>query len=248
MLNDIALNNMNKEHTIELKDISKLYKNELKPAVHGVSFAVDEGEFVSIIGASGCGKSTLLRMIAGIETPTSGVLKKPADVSMAFQSGALFPWLTVFDNVAMGLRALHVAESAVKKEVETYLDLTKLTSFVNEYPAQLSGGQRQRVGIARALAINPKVLLLDEPFSALDPKTTAELHDDVIEIWQKTKKTILMVSHLIEEAVSLSDRVILMKSGTVEKVYAINFPYPRREQAMDFSHKVLEIRKDFFAQ
>ncbi len=247
MLNDIALNNP-KNHIIELTGVSKIYKNEQKPAVHDVSFAVRENEFVSIIGASGCGKSTLLRMIAGIETPSSGMLIRPDDVSMAFQSGALFPWLTVFDNVAMGLRALHTAEATVKREVEKYLELTKLTSFRNEYPAQLSGGQRQRVGIARALAVDPKVLLLDEPFSALDPKTTAELHDDVIEIWQKTQKTILMVSHLIEEAVSLSDRVILMKGGTVEKVFSINFPYPRREQALDFSHKVLEIRKDFFAK
>ena len=246
MLNDIALNK-EKENVIEFKGISKTYKNEQESAVHDISFTIRESEFVCIIGASGCGKSTVLRMIAGIEEPTTGLLKKPADVSMAFQSGALFPWLSVFDNVAMGLRALNISEASIEKEVKNYLELTKLTAFAQEYPAQLSGGQRQRVGIARALAVNPKVLLLDEPFSALDAKTTAELHDDLIEIWQKTKKTILMVSHLIEEAVSLSDRIILMKAGTIEKIYSINFPYPRREQAMDFSHKVLEIRKDFFA-
>jgi NitT/TauT family transport system ATP-binding protein len=247
MLNDIVSNNKNTDHIIELSGVSKMYNHEPKPAVHDVSFVVHQGEFVSIIGASGCGKSTLLRMIADIEKPTLGTLTKPHDISMAFQSAALFPWLTVFDNVALGVRAMKVSEAAVRHLVETYLELTKLTAFAQEYPAQLSGGQRQRVGIARALAVNPKVLLLDEPFSALDPKTTAELHDDVIEIWQKTKKTILMVSHLIEEAVSLSDKVILMKNGTVAKIYHINFPYPRREQAMDFSHKVLEIRKDFFA-
>jgi ABC-type nitrate/sulfonate/bicarbonate transport system ATPase subunit len=245
MLNDSASNNK-KENVIELKEVSKTYKNEQIPAVHDVSFSIKESEFVCIIGASGCGKSTLLRMIAGLEEPTNGVLQKPVDISMAFQSGALFPWLTVHDNVAMGLRALNISEEIVKKNVKSYLELTKLTAFSEEYPAQLSGGQRQRVGIARALAVNPKVLLLDEPFSALDAKTTSELHDDLIEIWQKTKKTILMVSHLIEEAVSLSDRIILMKEGTVSKIYTINFPYPRREQALDFSHKVLEIRKDFF--
>jgi NitT/TauT family transport system ATP-binding protein len=243
MPNDIALNN----NSIEFDSVSKIYPDGTRPAVHDIRFSVNDGEFVCLIGASGCGKSTILKMIAGIESPTSGILKKPQEVAMTFQSGALFPWLSVFDNVAMGLRAMNVLESAVHTEVKKYIELTKLTGFEKIYPAQLSGGQRQRVGIARALAVNPKVLLLDEPFSALDAKTTAELHDDLIDIWRTTQKTIVMVSHLIEEAVSLADRVILMKEGTIAKIYPISFSYPRREQAMDFTHKVLEIRKDFFA-
>jgi len=118
--------------------------------------------------------------------------------------------------------------------------------FENKYPGDLSGGQRQRVGIARALAIDPHVLLLDEPFSALDAKTTAELHDDIISVWHSTKKTIVLVSHLIEEAVSLASRVILMKDGTIANEFKIDLPYPRREQGAEFMSRVQHIRKEFF--
>ena len=166
---------------------------------------------------------------------------------MVFQTIALFPWLSVFENVALGLRAKHnLPESAIIRTATKYIEMMNMSGFVTKYPHELSGGQRQRVGIARALAINPKVLLLDEPFSALDPKTTAELHDDVIRIWRETGKTIIMVSHLIEEAVSLADRVLLVKKYTVSHEFTIDFPYPRREQAVDFSREVLKIRKEFF--
>lgn len=241
MLNDTNFNNK-----IELTAVTKIYEPEKLPAVRHASLSVGDGEFVCIIGPSGSGKSTVLNMIAGLIEPTAGQIKKPDNVSMVFQSGALFPWLTVFDNIAFGLRALGVPSLTVVRQVEELIELMKLSEFKKSFPAQLSGGQGQRVGIARALAVNPAVLLLDEPFSALDEKTTAELHDDLLNIWRKTKKTILMVSHLIEEAISLSDRVILMKNGAIAKTYNISLPYPRREQAADFSRHVLDIRRDFF--
>jgi NitT/TauT family transport system ATP-binding protein len=230
---------------IEFQHVGKTYPGEMHPALHDVSLSVAEGEFVCLVGASGCGKTTLLRLIAGLEQPTEGKLVKPQKVAMAFQQGALFPWLTVFENAALGLRQSGAGESVVARVVEKGLRAMNMEAFAQKYPADLSGGQRQRVGIARALAVDPQVLLLDEPFSALDPKTTAELHDDLIAIWRETKKTIVMVSHLIEEAVSLADRVILMRDGTVDSIFPVELPYPRRESE-NFHRDVMRIRREFF--
>ena len=226
--------------------VGKIYNPGNDIALSDVSFSVAEGEFVCVIGPSGCGKSTILKIIAGLEKETSGTVKKPEAVSMSFQAGALFPWLTTYDNVALGLRAKSIPEGAVKKEVEKYIQMTGLGGLADKYPAQLSGGQRQRVGIARALVVDPAVLLLDEPFSALDAKTTAELHDDIIKIWQETKKTMIVVSHLIEEAISLAEQVILIKNHTVDSIFPITLPYPRREQGTGFLQEVQKIRKEFF--
>ena len=236
---------------IKFEDVSKKYPEEHGVAIHDINFSIKEGEFVCLIGPSGCGKTTVLKLIAGLVPQSGGIIKKPAHVSMAFQSGALFPWLTVFDNAALGIRSkgnpsIEKSEAAIVREVDKYLKMLKLIEFRDRYPSDLSGGQRQRVGIARALAVDPAVLLLDEPFSALDPKTTAELHDDLITVWQETKKTVVMVSHLIEEAVSLSDRVILIKEGTIDKIFPVQLPYPRREQEAGFSRHVLDIRREFF--
>jgi NitT/TauT family transport system ATP-binding protein len=214
-------------------------------ALRDVSFEVKEGEFVCFIGPSGCGKSTVLKIMAGLEKESSGNVVAPAGISLVFQSGALLPWLSVFENVALGLRAKDLSEDRVRKESMKYIEMLGLEDFIGNYPRELSGGQRQRVGIARALAVNPPVLLLDEPFSALDPKITSELHDDIIKAWLETKKTIVMVSHLIEEAVSLAERVILMKDFTIVKTFPILLKRPRREQGTDFLNKVLEIRKEF---
>lgn len=230
---------------IEFSNVGKLFPEEKHPAVSGVSFSVAEGEFVCLVGASGCGKTTVLKLIAGLEQPTEGVIVKPQNVSMTFQFGALFPWLTVYENVALGSRQKGMSESEVSRVVERELRAMNMHAFAQKYPADLSGGQRQRVGIARALAVDPQVLLLDEPFSALDPKTTAELHDDIIAIWQQTHRTIVMVSHLIEEAVSLADRVILMRDGTVDSIFPVELPYPRRESD-GFHRDVMHIRRAFF--
>jgi len=237
---------MSENNVIEFAHVAKRYPGEKTAAIHNVSFAVEEGEFVCFVGPSGCGKTTTLKIIAGLEQATSGTVKKPKNVSMAFQLGALFPWLTAFENVAFGLRQKEgMHESSITRAVDQQLEMLGMLNFRDRYPSELSGGQRQRVGIARALAVDPAVLLLDEPFSALDPKTTAELHDDIIKIWHRTHKTIVMVSHLIEEAVSLADRVILMREGTVDSIYHIQLPYPRRENE-GFHHDVMRIRKEFF--
>jgi len=230
---------------IEFRNVGKIYPEEKVPAIRNVSFSVAEGEFLCFIGPSGGGKTTILKLIAGLEKPTTGAITKPEKVSMAFQMGALFPWLTAFENVALGLRQTKMSEQEIAHVVERELRAIGMLAFHDKYPADLSGGQRQRVGIARALAVDPAVLLLDEPFSALDPKTTAELHDDLIKIWRETRKTIVMVSHLIEEAVSLADRVILMREGTIDSEYRIELSYPRRENH-GFHDDVMKIRKEFF--
>jgi NitT/TauT family transport system ATP-binding protein len=230
--------------TIEFKGVSKTYLGDKDPAIRNVSFAIEQGEFVCLIGASGSGKSTILKLVAGIEEPTEGSIIKPEVVAMSFQLGALLPWLSVFENVAFGLRG-KMDEKTIVQIVEKQLHLVGMHEFKDKYPSELSGGQRQRIGIARALAVDPKVLLLDEPFSALDAKTTAELHDDIIKIWHETKKTILMVSHLIEEAVSLADRVALVRDGTIDQIFKIDLPYPRRESE-NFHRDVMKIRREFF--
>jgi NitT/TauT family transport system ATP-binding protein len=236
---------MNMTNIIEFQHVGKLYPREDKPALKDVSFSIAQGEFVCLIGASGCGKTTILKLIAGLEQPTGGHMVKPEKVAMSFQLGALFPWLTVFENAALGLRERGAGESEIERVVEKNLRAMNMHAFAQKYPIDLSGGQRQRVGIARALAVDPLVLLLDEPFSALDPKTTAELHDDLIAIWRETKKTIVMVSHVIEEAVSLADRVILMRDGAVDSIFPVDLPYPRRESE-NFHHEVMRIRREFF--
>jgi NitT/TauT family transport system ATP-binding protein len=244
MRNDLDLNNKN---IIALEGVSKLYPQSKKPALVGVSLAVAPGEFVCIIGPSGCGKSTVLKIIAGLETSGIGTMQLPQKVGLVFQSGALLPWLTVEANAAFGLQAQNIEKKIIDERVKKYLALVELTAFAHNYPHELSGGQRQRVGIARALATLPEVLLLDEPFSALDPKTTEDLHLDLLKIWRETKITIVMVSHLIEEAVSLGNRVVLMKDGKIEEIYAINLPYPRRENGIAFHELVQKIRAKFFA-
>jgi NitT/TauT family transport system ATP-binding protein len=233
------------ENVIEFTNVGKMFPEEKRPALSNVSFSVGKGEFVCLIGASGCGKTTTLKLIAGLEEATSGTIVKPPNVAMAFQQGALFPWLTVFENVALGLRQRGAGESEISRTVERELRAMNMHAYQAKYPSDLSGGQRQRVGIARALAVDPVVLLLDEPFSALDPKTTAELHDDLIAIWQQTKRTIVMVSHVIEEAVSLADRIILMRDGAVDEVFPVDLPYPRRESD-GFHRDVMKIRRAFF--
>lgn len=237
--------NLNNNAIVSFSGVSKIYDTET--AVKELSFEVSEGEFFAMIGPSGCGKSTVLKMIAGLETPTSGEVVKPEDVSMVFQSGALLPWLTVFENSAFGLRAMNAPEKTILETTNRFIAMTGLKGLENKYPRELSGGQRQRVGIARALAVNPKLLLLDEPFSALDIVTTEELHKDLLQIWKQTNITIIMVSHSVEEAVALADRIMLMKAGEAIKTFSIDLTRPRREQGEAFMRHTELIRGTFFA-
>ena len=227
---------------ISFDHVSKSFE-ETAIALRDASFEIKEGEFACIIGPSGGGKSTILRIIAGLEKETSGTVKKPENISMVFQSGALLPWLTVLENVSLGL---HGEKNHVHRESEKYIAMMGLKEFLEKYPHELSGGQRQRVGIARALAVQPAVLLLDEPFSALDPKTTEELHKDLIKIWEETKTTIVMVSHLIEEAVTLAEKILLIKNFSIDHTFSITLPRPRRENEAGFAHEVSGIRREFF--
>ncbi len=231
---------------ITFSDVGKIYEPMRETALSHVSFSVQEKDFVCLIGPSGEGKTTILKIIAGLEKETSGAVKKPAGVSMVFQSSALFPWLSVYENIEIVLKAKKHPAHAIPKIVEEYLKMLDMTEFANKRPSELSGGQRQRVGIARALSVNPEVLLLDEPFSALDPKTTKELHDDLLKIWRQTGKTIVMVSHIIEEAISLSSKVLLIKNKTVSNSFDISLRYPRHEQEVEFTREVLKIRREFF--
>ena len=226
--------------------VNKNFDNEMDFGIRDVNFSVRSGEFVCLVGLSGSGKSTILKIIASLEKQSSGTVRLPKNISMVFQNGALFPWLRVLDNVALGLRAENKPEHFVKEESLKYVKMMGLADLIGKYPRELSGGERQRVGIARALAVNPSVLLLDEPFSALDVKTTEELHKDLIRIWQETKKTIVMVSHSIEEAVTLAERIILIKDHTVHKIFPISVERPRREQEASFMREVQQIRKAFF--
>lgn len=230
---------------IKFEHVSKKYPHELLPAVRDISFAVESGEFVCIIGASGCGKTTTLKMIARLESPSEGILLRPEKVAVVFQQGALFPWLTVFENAALGLRQMNLPEQEIIKRTARELAAMKMLDFAQKYPADLSGGQRQRVGIARALAVDPEVILLDEPFSALDAKMTAELHDALIDVWKERKMTVVMVSHLIEEAVALAGTIILMKGGKIDQTFKIDLPYPRHESE-HFHREIMKIRREFF--
>ncbi len=236
-------------NSITIKNLSKIYPDQMGGWVlKDVDLEVGHGQFLCIVGPSGCGKSTLLKLIAGIEKPTYGQVIKQGNISMVFQYGALFPWLTTIENIAFGLQMTGLTSLKAQKEAEQYLGLMKLKEFKKRYPRELSGGQRQRVGIARALAIKPDVLLLDEPFSALDTLITDELHLDLLKIWQELKMTVIMVSHSLEEAVLLSDEIIIMESGHIRKLLANDLSRPRTVLDIQFRTKLEKVKKIFLEE
>lgn len=230
---------------ISLKNISKSYPGSGKRAVSNISLEIKKSEFFCLVGPSGCGKSTLLKLIAGLELPTVGEINKPANVSMVFQSAALFPWLSVEDNAGFGLKMEGFHPKIIGETVHKYLEMMGLSELKKRYPSELSGGQKQRVGIARALAVNPEVLLLDEPFSALDLLTTEELEKDLAKIWQDTGKTIVMVSHSLAESVLLADRIGVVVSGSLQGIVNINLPRPRHNEQAGFTDLVNQTKKLF---
>jgi NitT/TauT family transport system ATP-binding protein len=207
-------------------------------AIDAVNVAVAEGEFVSILGPSGCGKSTLLYMVGGFVTPSSGqilvqgklVTGPGPDRGPVFQEFALFPWKTVIENVMYGPVQQGMSRRDAREHAERLLDLVQLKKFADFYPKELSGGMRQRVAIARTLAYQPAILLMDEPFGALDAHTRTVLQNELLNIWERDRKTVLFVTHGVDEAVFLSDRVVVMTRapGRVKAVIDIDLPRPRR--------------------
>jgi NitT/TauT family transport system ATP-binding protein len=228
---------------IDFTGVSRIYKAAKVTAISDVNFEVHEGEFFCLIGPSGCGKSTILRLIGGIEDQSGGTIEKPDEVSMVFQSGALLPWMTVEENVSLVNKVKGLSQLKVEELTTKYLRMVDLEAFRFRYPRELSGGQKQRVGIARALAVEPKVLLLDEPFSALDPLTTDELHTYLLKIWRETGKTIVMVSHSIEEAIFLADRIAIMRQGTIKQIVEVDLKRPRKEESKEFLKLFEEVKQ-----
>ena len=213
-------------------------------ALANVSFTVRDNEFCSILGHSGCGKTTLLNIMAGFDDATLGRITldgkpvgKPGwERAMIFQDYALFPWLTVLGNVGFGLSMKKVAAAEQQRIAMTQIELVGLKGFENRYPHQLSGGMRQRVAIARALAVDPAVLLMDEPFAALDAQNRSMLQDEMVRIFMEQRKTMVLVTHSIEEAIKLSDRIIVMtrRPGRVKADIEVTMPRPRREESPEF--------------
>ncbi len=216
-----------------------------------VSLSVAPGEFVCLLGASGCGKSTLLNLVAGLDRPTRGAVAVPGHrPSLMFQEPALFPWLTSAQNIELALRLRGVGKAERRTEAERLLELVRLEGSGGKRPHELSGGMRQRVALARALAQDSRVLLMDEPFAALDAITRDLLHDELTRIWQELGSTIVFVTHNVREAVRLGQRVVLLSSrpGRVAKEYAIDIKQPRRIESPDVSALSVRITDDLSAE
>jgi NitT/TauT family transport system ATP-binding protein len=222
---------------IRLKQLTKSFETPggTVTALDNVSLDIPAGCFFMIVGPSGCGKTTLLRILANLEAPTSGTVEiaspaqgRPAN-SMVFQGDSLFPWMTVFDNAAYGLAMRRVPKAQIRETVDYYLSRTGLTRFANAYPHQLSGGMRQRVSIVRAFANDPDTLLMDEPFSALDEQNKLLLQEELLRIWDETRKTVLFITHSVDEAATLGDRIMIMTAqpGCAKQIVDVPFARPR---------------------
>lgn len=240
--------------TLRASGISKTFERNGKalPVLQGIDLEVSEGEFICLLGPSGCGKSTLLNIMAGFLTPTEGQVVIGGEVVrgpdprriFVFQERGVFPWLSVQGNIGFGLTRMVREER--ERRVQHYIDLVGLRGFETSYPSELSGGMKQRVEVARALAVNPDMLMLDEPFGALDSITRLTMRRELLRIWQAERKTILFVTHDIDEAVQLADRVVVMSSrpGTIQTIVDIDVAHPRDIS----SPRYLELRDGIFRQ
>lgn len=247
------------EKFVEISGVHKFFgfgKNRFH-ALAGVNLRIAKGEFVSIIGHSGCGKSTLLNMVAGLNPPTVGtvavngkeVTAPGLDRAVVFQSHSLLPWLTVLENVLVAVDSVYPKrDRQFRLELaKKYVEMVHLGKHATKKPGQLSGGMKQRVGIARAFAADPQVLLLDEPFGALDALTRGSMQDELTAIWESNRKTVLMITHDVEEAIFLSDRIILMSNGpqaTIAEIIPVDIPRPRRRESMLEKPHYLQLRKE----
>jgi NitT/TauT family transport system ATP-binding protein len=228
---------------ISMSDVRKYFGRSGFVAVDGISIDIPKGQFFVIVGPSGCGKTTLLRMLAGLERQSEGHIDiqqferlRPAN-SMIFQGDSLFPWMSVYDNAAYGLRMRHVDKAEIAETVRVWLERIGLWRFRDLYPHQLSGGMRQRVSIVRAFANDPEILLMDEPFSALDEQNRVLLHEELLRIWEATKKTVVFITHSVEEAVTLGDRIMVMTANPGRAKAVIDVPLAR-------PRNVLELRQN----
>ena len=245
---------MEKKLGFDIKDVTKQFIIKRKPmqALQEINLEIKDGEFVAILGTSGCGKSTLLRMLCGLDFPTTGSIKANGkevlgpglDRGMVFQAYTLFPWLTVEDNIKYGLKKKKLPKDEIEAITTKYIKVVGLEGFEKQYSNQLSGGMKQRVAIARALANNPDSLLLDEPFGALDTQTRSNMQELMLDVWTKCPKTIVMVTHDIEEAIFMADRVVVMSSrpGRIKEIINVDLPRPR-DYKLKSSKKFIEYKK-----
>jgi NitT/TauT family transport system ATP-binding protein len=232
---------------LQIQSVNKKFttKDQEIIALQDINLSINAGEFICLLGPSGCGKSTLLNAIAGFSLPTSGTITvdgKPItspgpDRGMVFQEYALFPWMTVEQNIAFGLNIKKAAKAEIQEKVDALLGMLRLKEFRKRFPKDLSGGMRQRVAIARVLALDSPILLMDEPFGALDALTRRTLQDELLNIWATWKKTIIFVTHSIEESVYLADRTIVLtyRPGTIKRDMHIDMPHPRDPSAPEFN-------------
>lgn len=250
--------NTNKAGFLEVKNLVKSYPTAdgtKFTVLDGIDLSIGENEYISVIGHSGCGKSTLLKIVAGLETATSGLvtlegkeIRKPgAERMMVFQHYSLLPWLTVQENIRLAVDEVLKNVSSIEKKqiVSEHLAMVNLNAAANKYPDEISGGMKQRVGIARALAIRPKMLLMDEPFGALDALTRGKLQKQVLDIWESQPQAVMMVTHDVDEALYMSDRIVMMTSGPQAKIgeiLTVPFEHPRDRQALRSSKEYFELR------
>ena len=239
-----------------IENVSKVFasKNNNLHVLEGINLNIEKGEFICVLGPSGCGKSTLLNIIAGLENATGGrVLLNSREIKGAgpdravmFQESALFPWLRVIDNVEFGMKMAGVQKEDRREKALKYLKMVHLTKFQNSLIHELSGGMKQRVALARALTLDSEVLLMDEPFAALDSQTKSILQLELQQIWLETQKTIIFVTHNVEEAVFLADRVIVMSAnpGKVKKEFKVQLARPRQQESLDLAYMVADIVKE----
>lgn len=243
-----------RKESIALSGVFRSYANSqgsFTPALQNIDLEIEQGEFVCIVGPSGCGKSTLLHLLAGLDRPTTGEITVDGspvngpgtDRILLFQELGLFPWLTVRQNVEFGLKMAGVSKAERIDRARVFLRMVHLSHFEDHYIHQLSGGMKQRVALARSLALGPKILLMDEPFAALDAQTRDMLHDELERIWKETSPTIVFVTHNVREAVRLGDRVLLMsfRPGRIKKQYQINLRRPRHVEDPDVAYLSKEI-------
>ncbi len=229
---------------LTFKDVSFKYHNGNAEVLHNISFSLEKNSFTILVGPSGCGKSTLIKLVARLTEASSGSLSAPQKMSMVFQNGALLPWYSALENVLLALDTRSDLVPEKKKHALDSLALMNIKDLADSYPRDLSGGQRQRVGIARALAAEPELLLLDEPFSALDAETTEALHRELLDIWKSRGITILMISHSLEEAVTLGERILVMHEGRIVHEHIVKLDYPRDPTSETFGKYIASIRKE----